>query len=267
MKLKNGILLIGCFLLITGCSDTSFQSEKLPFLGKATSDQKAVTNGSPKVFVNRLSLESVYFNNISVVDGKSVIQNPTNVLALVNKHFFLPSTYIPNDLVRPNVEFSFTDLKLEKAYLRKEAALALEKMFKSANNSGIELVAVSGYRSYSRQKNLFDSEVNHVGTSQAEQAVAVPGSSEHQTGLAMDIAGKNNYSHLTDGFANTKEGKWLAENAHLYGFILRYPKGKEELTHYEYEPWHFRYVGVKAAAAIYKHNWTLEEYFQQVKKI
>jgi D-alanyl-D-alanine carboxypeptidase len=267
MKIKNSILIIGCFLLISGCGNSGLQSEKVPFLGKADSEQKTTNNDSKKVYANQINLEAAYFNNIKVVDGKRTIQNPTNVLALVNKHCFLPSTYIPNDLVRPNTDFSFSDLKLEKAYMRKDAALALEKMFKDAKNSNIELVAVSGYRSYSRQKNLFDSEVNHVGTSKAEQAVAVPGSSEHQTGLAMDIAGKATYLHLTEGFASTREGKWLMENAHRFGFILRYPKGKEELTHYEYEPWHFRYVGVKAASIIYQHNWTLEEYFQEVKKI
>jgi D-alanyl-D-alanine carboxypeptidase len=255
---------MGCFLLISGCSEIAPHTG---FIGSADSEQKTVSNGTQKINENPLNLEAVYFNNIKAVGGNNIIQNPTNVLALVNKNYFLPNNYIPNDLVRPNVEFSFTDLKLEKAFMRKEAALSLEKMFKDAKSSGIELVAVSGYRSYSRQKNLFDAEVNHVGEQRAEQAVAVPGTSEHQTGLAMDIAGKSAGLHLTAGFANTKEGKWLAQNAHRFGFILRYPKGKEGLTHYEYEPWHFRYVGVKAATAIYNHNWTLEEYFQGVKKI
>jgi zinc D-Ala-D-Ala carboxypeptidase len=264
MKLRNGILVMGCFLLISGCSEIAPHTG---FIGSADSDQKTVSKGPQKIKGNPLNLESVYFNNLKTVDGKNTIQNPTNVLALVNKDYSLPNNYIPNDLVRPNVEFSFTELKLEKAYMRKEAALALEKMFKDAKSSGIELCAVSGYRSYSRQKNLFDAEVNHVGENKAEQAVAIPGTSEHQTGLAMDIAGKSTELHLTEGFANTKEGKWLSQNAYRFGFILRYPKGKENLTHYEYEPWHFRYVGVKAATTIYKNNWTLEEYFQEVKKI
>jgi D-alanyl-D-alanine carboxypeptidase len=97
--------------------------------------------------------------------------------------------------------------------------------------------------------------------------VAIPGSSEHQSGLAMDIASKSTDLNLTEGFAETIEGKWLAENAHRFGFILRYPKGKEAITNYEYEPWHFRYVGEKAATVIYQHDWTLEEYFKEVKKI
>jgi zinc D-Ala-D-Ala carboxypeptidase len=268
MRLRNGIMVIGCVLLISGCSEIAPHAG---FIGSADSDQKTesktVSKEPQRIKENPLNLESEYFNNLKTVDGKSIIQNPTNVLALVNKDYSLPSSYIPNDLVRPNVEFSFTGLKLEKAYMRKEAALALEKMFKDAESSGIELCAVSGYRSYSRQRSLFDAEVNHVGETKAEQAVAIPGTSEHQTGLAMDIAGKSTDLHLTEGFANTNEGKWLSQNAYRFGFILRYPKGKENLTHYEYEPWHFRYVGVKAATIIYKNNWTLEEYFQEVKKI
>jgi D-alanyl-D-alanine carboxypeptidase len=188
-------------------------------------------------------------------------------MALVNKNYSLPNNYIPGDLVRPNVAFSFGDQKLEKGFLRQVAATALEKMFADAKNSGIELYAVSGYRSYSRQKTIFDAEINKVGKAKAVQAVALPGSSEHQTGLAMDIASKSTNLDLTEGFAQTKEGEWLAENAHRFGFILRYPKDKEGITIYEYEPWHFRYVGVKAATIIYKHNWTLEEFFNEVRKI
>lgn len=264
MNIRNGILIMGCFLLISGCSNTDTRSS---FVGKADSEQKTVSSEEKMVNTDILGLKAVYFNDIKVVNGRNVIQNPANVLALVNKDYLLPNNYVPNDLVRPNVTFSFSNLRLEKAYLRKDAASALEKMFQAAKNDGIELCAASGYRSYSRQKSLFDAEVNHVGENRAEQAVAYPGSSEHQTGLAMDIAGRSTNLKLTESFASTKEGKWLAKNAYRYGFILRYPEGEKNLTHYEYEPWHYRYVGVKAATTIYNHNWTLEEYFNEVKKI
>ena len=151
--------------------------------------------------------------------------------------------------------------------MRKEAADALTKMFSEAKNAGIELFAVSGYRSYSRQKSYLMQKLIDVGREKADQAVAIPGSSEHQSGLAMDIASKSTNFNLDESFADTKEGKWLEENAHRFGFILRYPKGKEAITNYMYEPWHFRYVGVKAAKIIYKHNWTFEEYFNEVKKM
>ena len=97
--------------------------------------------------------------------------------------------------------------------------------------------------------------------------VANPGFSEHQTGLAMDISSLSANRDLTEEFGETIEGKWLKENAHLFGFILRYPKGKESITGYQYEPWHFRYVGEKVAPIIFSKNLTLEEYFKKVEKI
>jgi D-alanyl-D-alanine carboxypeptidase len=151
--------------------------------------------------------------------------------------------------------------------MREEAATALENMFATAQKSGIELYAVSGYRSYNRQQQLFNAEINRVGIEKAEQAVAIPGASEHQSGLAMDISSKSNKFYLNEDFANTTEGKWLKDNSHRFGFILRYPKEKIDITNYMYEPWHFRYVGVKAATIMYEHNWTLEEYFNEVKKM
>jgi D-alanyl-D-alanine carboxypeptidase len=257
MNWKNGILIVGSLLIFTGCSNAVASPKMAPKSDTAQSASKS----------DSLSLKAEYFNRIKHVNGKNVIQNPTNILVLVNKKYSLPSDYVPPDLVRPNVAFSFGGQKVEQSYLRKEAAGALEKMFTDAKKSGIELYAASGYRSFSYQKTLYNIEVSQVGKANASQSEAVPGSSEHQSGLAMDIASKSTNLLLTEGFANTKEGKWLYENAHRFGFILRYQKGKEGITHYEYEPWHFRYVGVKVATIIYEHNWTLEEYFNHVKKI
>ncbi len=263
MRMKSGIIIISSVFLFTGCSNMDSSLNKVPFLSKDQSEQKAGETVKNSV----LSLKSVYFNDIKVVNGLKVIQNPANILALVNKNYTLPSSYIPNDLVQPKVAFSFKEKSLEKSLLRKEAAVALEKMFSDAKKSGIDLYFVSGYRSYKRQKNLYDVEVNRVGEAKAEEAVAIPGSSEHQTGLALDICSKSTELHLIEGFADTKEGKWLGENAYKYGFILRYPKGKVESTTYEYEPWHYRYVGINTATVIYKNGWTLEEYFNHVKKM
>ena len=136
-------------------------------------------------------LHSQYFNEVKEVDGKLVIQNPDNILALVNKQYALPEDYAPADLVRPNVPFSFGNEDYEKAYLRKEAAEKLEEMFAAAREDGIQLFAVSGYRSYQRQAQLFDIEVDKVGREAAELVVAYPGNSEHQSGLAMDISGRS----------------------------------------------------------------------------
>ncbi|MGM0839741.1 MAG: D-alanyl-D-alanine carboxypeptidase family protein [Bacillota bacterium] len=213
-----------------------------------------------------LQLESHYFNDVKVVDGKQVIQNPSNLLALVNKEYALDE-YKPNDLVRPDVPFVFGNQELEKAYLRQEAALQLEKMFADAQSQGILLTAISGYRSYEYQKMLLEREIAQFGEEKAVMAVAPPGQSEHQSGLAMDISSQSNNFQVNIEFADTKEGKWLAENAYKYGFILRYPKDKVSITQYQYEPWHYRYVGKDAAKVIHENDWSLEEYFNNVKKI
>jgi zinc D-Ala-D-Ala carboxypeptidase len=253
-------------ILISGCSQINSILNKLPFSEDDSSkNQHSQDDVSP--INDPLSLESIFFNDIKEVDGKNVIQNSTNVMALVNKDFYLPEDYTPEDLVRPNVTFSFGEVEIEKSLMRKEAAEALEKMFSAARANGIELYAVSGYRSYSRQKSLFEAEVNRVGIEKAAEAVAIPGASEHQSGLAMDISSKSNKFYLNEAFANTPEGKWLKDNAHRFGFILRYPKEKIDITNYMYEPWHFRYVGIKAATIMYDHKWTLEEYFNEVKKM
>ncbi|WP_419157021.1 M15 family metallopeptidase [Rossellomorea sp. BNER] len=229
-------------------------------------NEKPITKEPEEIVPPELQLEEQYFNDVQVVNGKKMIQNPQNVLALVNKEFAL-GDYKPNDLVRPNVPFVFGDKKIEKAHLREDAARALEDMFNEAKNQNIYLTAVSGYRSYDYQKMLLEREIAQFGKEKAVLAVAPPGQSEHQSGLAMDISSQNNGFQINEAFGETKEGIWLKENAHLFGYILRYPKGKEDITHYQYEPWHFRYVGKDAAKVIFENDWTLEEYFQNVKKI
>ncbi|MGJ7921677.1 M15 family metallopeptidase [Neobacillus sp. LXY-4] len=280
LYLQLGLSLI----LLSGCSQFNSYVKKVPFINdndqngseqiketEKKSQPKNTDNPSSNekdpTLNNEMSLEAGYFNQIEQVNGKNIIKNPLNVLALVNKQYALPDGYLPNDLVRPNVMFSFGNQDIEKSYMRKEAAQALEKMFLDAQSSGLTLQAVSGYRSFERQVALFDAEVSRVGRDLAVQAVAVPGNSEHQTGLAMDISSESANLNLSEQFESTEEGKWLAANAHRFGFILRYPKGKEAITGYQYEPWHFRYVGEKAAKLIFKKNMTLEEYFEVVKKI
>ena len=130
------------------------------------------------------------------------------------------------------------------------------KMNEDAKNEGINLKIISGFRSYSTQKTLYNNYVNRDGKAAADRYSARAGHSEHQSGLAADI------NSLEQSWENTKEGKWLNDNCYKYGFIIRYPKGKESITGYMFEPWHIRYVGVDVATAIYNNgNWsTLEEY-------
>lgn len=267
MAWKNMLLIGFMTILVSGCSQINSLVNKLPFIADDSNNKNQQTQQKESQINDPLSLEAIFFNDIKEVDGKNIIQNSTNVMALVNKEYFLPEDYTPEDLVKPDVAFSFGDMEIEKSLLRTEAAAALEEMFADAAKNGIELYAVSGYRSYSRQKSLYDAEINRVGIEKAEQAVAIPGASEHQSGLAMDISSRSNKYYLNEAFAKTAEGKWLKDNAHRFGFILRYPKEKIDITNYMYEPWHFRYVGVKSATIMYEHNWTLEEYFNEVKKM
>ncbi len=190
-----------------------------------------------------------------------VVTNPESKAVVVNKQRALPADYVPNDLVVPNVPFSF-DGESEKKYLRKEAAKALELLFAQAEADGIELFGVSGYRSYNTQSAIFNYNVQTQGEEEARRFSAFPGQSEHQTGLSIDVSSRSANLSLEQIFGETEEGKWLAEHAADFGFIIRYPEGKEHITGYAYEPWHIRYVGKSMAEDIMQREITLEEYFQ-----
>ncbi|GGA84895.1 D-alanyl-D-alanine carboxypeptidase family protein [Ornithinibacillus halotolerans] len=224
----------------------------------------------------RLELETVLDNEISLTPGVGLafveeeqidedtktISNPYDVLALINKQHALPADYEPIDLVVPDVRFPFVE-DLPKKQMRKVAADALEKMFGDADLESLDLFAQSGFRSYERQDVLFAAYVSNHGEEQANTFSAKPGESEHQSGLTMDVTSPQvNYALVTE-FGETEEGIWLQENAHKYGFIIRYPEGKEDITGYQYEPWHLRYVGIKAATEIMERGITLEEYLEE----
>lgn len=200
-------------------------------------------------------------DTVKTVSGKNIVTNETDIAVVVNKERGLPDNYEPTDLTEPNVDFSFSG-KSEKRMMRKEAAQALEKLFKQASADGIKLYGVSGYRSRATQVSVYNNNVKTQGQAEADKVSARPGFSEHQTGLAIDVSSQSAKFGLEEVFGATKEGKWLAEHAHEAGFIIRYPKGKESITGYSYEPWHIRYVGMDIAKAIYENRWTLEEYFQ-----
>lgn len=164
-----------------------------------------------------------------------------NDILLVNKTYGLPSDYNPGE--------------------DREAVDHLNQMIKAAKEEeGLIIQSVSGFRSYSYQKGLYERYVKRDGEKKASTYSAKPGHSEHQTGLAFDIGGTDKSKWVNDSFDGTKEAKWLAKNAHRFGFILRYPKGKTDITGYKYEPWHFRYVGLDHAKEIYERGITLEEY-------
>ncbi|MGE5675503.1 MAG: D-alanyl-D-alanine carboxypeptidase family protein [Mycobacterium leprae] len=189
-----------------------------------------------------------------------VVANPADIGVLVNKVYMLPEGYTPGPLVEPNVPFIFSGHD-EKREMRQDAAQALEVMFAAAAKDGIKLAGVSGYRSHTTQTGLYNVYLKQYGQAWVDQYSAVPGHSEHETGLAMDISGIDGKCAADDCFANTPEANWLAANASKYGFILRYPEGKEAITGYHYEAWHYRYVGNPMASAIAAKNETLEEYY------
>ncbi|HIW32227.1 MAG TPA: M15 family metallopeptidase [Candidatus Paenibacillus intestinavium] len=186
-----------------------------------------------------------------------------SVAVMVNPNYKLPEDYSPKDLVYPDVRFTFNE-KIDKRKMRQAAATALEEMFAAAEVDGIYLAGVSAYRSHETQKALFNRYVERDGYEKAKTYSAEPGTSEHETGLAIDISGSTGKCAAEDCFAGTVEAIWLANNAAEYGFIIRYPEGKEDITGYKYEPWHLRFVGVEIAKEIESEGLTLEEYYKVV---
>ena len=148
--------------------------------------------------------------------------------------------------------------------MREDGAAALEEMFAAAKEDGINLSIVSGYRSYSKQSSIYGRKKAENGQEAADRVSARPGTSEHQLGLAMDLA-KRGSSQLNTSFGKTKEGQWVSENAHKFGFIVRYMEGYEDVTGYMYEPWHVRYVGPEMAEAIYESGVPMEMYITGYK--
>ena len=176
-------------------------------------------------------------------------------LFLINREYMITADYIPDDLVMPDVRRNSSSVMM-----RREAAEALEALFNAAKEEqGYTLTAVSGYRSYQTQQNIYNRRVKNAGKAKADQFVALPGSSEHQLGLAMDVGRRTN-TKLKASFGNSPEGKWLAENCYRFGFILRYKQEWVETTGYAYEPWHIRYVGREHALRIQELDIPFEEY-------
>jgi D-alanyl-D-alanine carboxypeptidase len=182
------------------------------------------------------------------------------LLVLVNKQHSLDAVYKPEDL--EPIDYFATDRSRETRFMRAEAAEEFNRLVEEAAEDGYTLVMTTAYRSFGFQKILWDNYVATEGEEAAARFSAKPGQSEHQTGLAVDVTSPSVDFQLSTSFGDTKEGIWLAENAHRFGFILRYPPGKEVITGYQYEPWHLRYVGIDVATYMHQKGLTLEEYLQ-----
>ena len=175
-------------------------------------------------------------------------------LILVNKFYKLSSDYIPEDLTNINLRYAYDNNRV-----REEVNEAFVNMASAAKEDDIKLIANSSFRDYERQEEVYKEFYYSKGIDYADKYAARPGHSEHQTGLSIDIF--TNGESTTDNFEDSDAFKWLSKNAYKYGFILRYPKGKEYLTGYNYESWHYRYVGIKTAKKVYDSKLTYDEYY------
>lgn len=209
---------------------------------------------SRQSYIEAKKKEPVYFTLGSSQPVRAIVENynlPSSLWTLVNKSRSIPASYTPNKLIVPDLP------RAASISVRSDVVTPLTQMFTAAKQAGLSLMIASGYRSYENQQSIFNASAAEVGNSEANKLIALPGQSEHQTGLAVDIASSKN-CYVQACFSDTAEGKWLATNSYKYGFILRYPSSSESITGYSYEPWHFRYVGVDLATAIYESNSTLE---------
>lgn len=203
------------------------------------------SNKEVVMYVN-IGLDKDFYSDIKEVT------NPYDKLVLVNKYNSLPKSFEAQNLITFSEIYSYSAEQMEES-----AASSIIELIDEGRKQGLTLIIVSGYRTEGYQNGLYTRSVNKNGQKHADLYSARPGHSEHQTGLAVDIS---NIAGVLDGFEKYKEYDWVKENAHKYGFIERYPKGKEFITGYGYEPWHYRYVGVEVATKIYTEKITFEEY-------
>ena len=185
--------------------------------------------------------------------------NQNGLLVLVNRNFRLNYRYRPNEFAKVNVPVSSSALS-NSNFLRKEAALATEEMFAQASKVGHHLILGRGFVSFETQQHLFSQNASELIDDLGITEVPRAGHSEHQTGLAVAITTAENGEALTQDFAKTTAGQWVSANAHHFGFIIRYPEGRENETGMPFKPYHLRYVGVVAATEIFENNWILEDY-------
>ncbi len=179
------------------------------------------------------------------------------ITALISPEHPLPPDYIPENMSVLGTR------AYDGAMMRAEAAEALERLMADAEANGQILYVISVYRSYALQERLHNGYIASMGRAAAENESAPPGASEHQSGLAVDLSCESVGHDLVEACENTPEGRWVAEHAWQYGFIVRYPKDKTHKTGYGYEPWHLRYIGVEMAQLIHETGLTLEELYEE----
>lgn len=248
--------------LLAGCADPEAQSSQLSGSADASAGSSSVSAGASESASSARQQESTESPAASATsDGLSLDEystsDPTSLWVVVNKQRpFDPLDWAPDDLVTVTLNGS-------TGQLRSEAGDALTALAQASDqDTGEQMTIRSSYRSYDRQVTVYDGWVSQYGQEEADTISARPGYSEHQTGLVVDIAISTDECTLNACFADTATGAWVAENAWQFGFIVRYPEGRDATTGYVYEPWHLRYVGTDLAA--YMHSAgisTLEDVF------
>lgn len=219
--------------------------EDMPqYIKSALDPVEAVMNISYAMIDSRNSSDRTYF-----------LEEPSNTSLLIKKGFSISKDYVPEDLVKVNIPTATTNNQM-----RRDAAKALEAMYQDAKKEGLILAVNSAYRSYEEQQKIYDEYFRIYDEVTAASLVAVPGTSEHQLGLSVDLTSQSVIDRQYGVFGSTPEYQWVIKNAHNYGFILRYPSDKISITGIANEPWHYRYVGVELAKKLYKEGLTLEEY-------
>lgn len=204
-----------------------------------------------RIIANGIGEGSVLVN-VFGAEGGLLARGGISVTVTDSAEFYGGATYI-NGVLLVNKEFSIPE-SYDPGSLLPETQVAAEAMIAEAARQGHDLWIQSGYRPYAYQAALYEKYISEYGLERAEKFSAQPGHSEHQTGYTFDL------NTITEAFGYTPAGMWVAEHAHEYGFIVRYPKGKENITGYTWEPWHLRYLGVETATAVYESGLTLEEF-------
>lgn len=200
-----------------------------------------------------VAIVNVGSNNDWYTNTKKTDLSKENLI-LTNKFYSLDSSYNSDNMVKVSSTYSYGTNQM----LTEDTFNAFLSMWNAAKKENLTLIINSSYRSYDDQEKIYDEYKSTKGEEEADRIAARPGYSEHQTGMAIDI---QTYGSRAATFEEFDEFKWLQQNAYKYGFILRYPKDKEYLTGYEYESWHYRYVGVEAATYIHENNITFDEYY------
>ncbi len=204
------------------------------------------------------SMADVDFSKYGLdVNNPTLIVDVNDPFVLANKANYFPEDFVPINLLRPSSPHGGSP---DRASLRDIAAKAVDDLHYAAANEGLDIKTVSSYRSIAYQKELFSYYANRDGEEVAATYSSRPGYSEHHTGLCSDVSSPVMNFELDASYGDTKEGKWIAENAHKYGFVVRYPLGKDDLTGYTYEPWHLRYLGIPLATYLYETGLCYEEF-------